>query len=265
MRIDARDWRNQVRTYQDGFEDKVAIVTGAGRGMGKAVVHRLAAGGAKIVVNDVVPDLANALTEDCQSLGIQALSAPGDISTKIDVTNIVELAISNFGNVDILVNNAGILRPTAVIDISEEEWDLVINVNLRGTYLCSRAVLPSMRAAGWGRIVNFSSTAGKNVSTVGGAHYTAAKAGILGFTRHLAKEEAGNGITVNAVCPGLIDTEMVRATIDADRTKAYAASFPIPRLGEPEEVAELVAFLSSERATYITGASFDINGGDLMV
>ena len=140
-----------------------------------------------------------------------------------------------------------------------------MNVNLKGTYLCSRAVLPAMRREGWGRIVNFSSTAGKNVSTLGGAHYTAAKAGVLGFTRHLAKEEARHGITVNAVCPGLIDTEMVRNTIGAKRRRSYARSFPISRLGKPGEVAELVAFLASDRAAYITGASLDINGGDLMI
>jgi len=122
-----------------------------------------------------------------------------------------------------------------------------------------------MRRTGWGRIVNFSSTAGKNISTVGGAHYTSAKAGILGFTRHLAKEEARHGITVNSVCPGLIDTEMVRNTIEDARVEAYAKSFPIQRLGEPREVAELVAFLASDRAAYITGASLDINGGDLMI
>ena len=114
-------------------------------------------------------------------------------------------------------------------------------------------------------LINFSSTAGKNVSTVGGAHYTAAKAGILGFTRHLAKEEARHGITVNAVCPGLIDTEMVRSTISSKRSQENANSFPISRLGTPEEVAELVAFLASNRASYITGASLDINGGDLMI
>ena len=122
-----------------------------------------------------------------------------------------------------------------------------------------------MRDQGWGRIVNFSSTAGKNVSTVGGAHYTAAQAGILGFTRHLAKEVAQHGITVNSVCPGRIDTEMVRSTITDERVKAYAEGFPISRLGEPSEVAELVAFLASHRAAYITGASMDINGGDLMI
>ena len=122
-----------------------------------------------------------------------------------------------------------------------------------------------MQKEGWGRIVNLSSTAGKSVSTVGGAHYTAAKAGVLGFTRHLAKEVASDGITVNAVCPGLIDTEMVRSTIDEERTRQYADSFPIARLGRPEEVAELIAFLASDKAAYITGASLDINGGDLTI
>ncbi len=254
-----------MTTSEAEFNDQIAIVTGAGRGMGRAVAHRLAAGGAKLVVNDVATDSAEGVASELRSLGAEAIAAPGDVSNSADVKDMVDAAIENFGALHILVNNAGILRPTAVIDIEEDEWDLVVSVNLRGTYLCSRAALPSMREAGWGRIVNFSSTAGKNVSTVGGAHYTAAKAGILGFTRHLAKEEAGYGITVNSVCPGLIDTEMVRATIDPDLTKTYAASFPIPRLGEPEEVAELVAFLASDRAAYITGASLDINGGDLMI
>jgi 3-oxoacyl-[acyl-carrier protein] reductase len=122
-----------------------------------------------------------------------------------------------------------------------------------------------MQGVGWGRIVNFSSSAGRQYSTLGGAHYTAAKAGVLGFTRHLAKEIADDGITVNAVCPGLIDTEMVRSTVGPERTKAYTDTFPIARLGEPWEVAELVAFLASDKAAYITGASLDINGGDLMM
>jgi len=249
----------------DELAGRVAIVTGAGQGMGRAVVERLSTAGARIVANDVRPDAANGVAAGVRDTGGQAVAAPGDVTSARDVAAMAKTALEAFGAVHILVNNAGVLRPTAVIDIEEDEWDMVVGVNLKGTYLCSRAVLPAMREAGWGRIVNLSSTAGKNVSTVGGAHYTAAKAGILGFTRHLAKEEAGFGITVNAVCPGLIDTEMVRNTIDAARAKAYAAGFPISRLGRPEEVAELVAFLASDRAAYITGASLDINGGDLMI
>ncbi len=244
---------------------KVAIVTGAGQGMGYAVAHRLAAAGASLVINDVNAAAAVCSAAALRAAGHTALAVPGDVASSEDVRGIVAATLDRYGGIHILINNAGVLRPTAVIDIEEAEWDLVVNVNLKGTYLCSRAVLPAMREAGWGRIVNFSSTAGKNVSTVGGAHYTAAKAGVLGFTRHLAKEAAPYGITVNAVCPGLIDTEMVRATISDEQTSAYAASFPIARLGAPEEVAELVAFLASDRAAYITGASLDINGGDLMI
>ena len=182
-----------------------------------------------------------------------------------DVKNIVNQTIDHYGRVDILVNNAGVLKPTKVIEIDENEWDFVVGVNLKGTFLFSKAVIPIMQSNNWGRIINFSSSAGKNISTVGGAHYTAAKAGILGFTRHLAKETAEYGITVNSVCPGLIDTEMVRSTIDDVRIQAYADSFPINRLGTREEVADLVIFLASENASYITGASIDINGGDLMI
>lgn len=247
------------------FAGRVAIVTGAGRGMGRAVAARLAAGGAKLVVNDLDADSTERTAVALQESGAEALATPGDVTSSADVARMVVGALGHFGRIDVLVNNAGVLRPTAVFDIEEEEWDMVVNGNLKSTYLCSRAVLPAMRDQGWGRIVNFSSTAGKNVSTVGGAHYTASKAAILGFTRHLAKEEAAHGITVNAVCPGLIDTEMVRSTISKERTAAYASSFPIARLGEPYEVAELVAFLASDKAAYITGASLDINGGDLTI
>ena len=249
----------------ENLKGRIALVTGAGQGMGKAVAKALAARGAKVSVNDLDLDKAERTTEELQQDGAEAMTLPGDVIKANEVRRMVEDTVERFGAVHILVNNAGVLRPTKVIDISEEEWDWVVEVNLKGTFLCSQAVLPAMQEAGWGRIVNFSSTAGKNISTVGGAHYTAAKAGILGFTRHLAKEMAEFGITVNSVCPGLIDTEMVRSTIDDERTRAYADSFPISRLGKPEEVAELVVFLCSNRAAYITGASLDINGGDLMI
>ncbi|MBM3949714.1 MAG: SDR family oxidoreductase [SAR202 cluster bacterium] len=244
---------------------KVAIVTGAGQGMGKACALRLAAAGAAIVANDLKKESADRAAADVIAKGGQAIAVSGDVTKKADVDRLVKAALDRFKAIHILVNNAGVLRPTKVIDIEEEEWDWVINVNLKGTYLCSRAVLPAMRKAGWGRIVNFSSTAGKKHSTVGGAHYTAAKAGILGFSRHLAKEEAQYGITSNSVCPGLINTEMVVSTVGEKRALEFADTFPIKRLGRPDEVAELVAFLASDRAAYITGASLDINGGDLMI
>lgn len=244
---------------------KTAIVTGSGQGMGRAVAQALASRGANLVINDLDGALAERTAADMQANGVKAIAIQGNVADAGDVRRMVDTTISHFGGIDILINNAGVLRPTSVIDIPEAEWDLVIEVNLKGTFLCSQAVIATMTSRGWGRIVNFSSTAGKNISTVGGAHYTAAKAGILGFTRHLAKEVAGAGITVNAVCPGLFDTEMVRNTIDEDRIKAYENGFPISRLGQPEEVAELVAFLASDRAAYITGASLDINGGDLMI
>lgn len=249
----------------ENLEGRTAIVTGAGQGMGAAIARALARRGARVVVNDLQAERVDRTVAELAGAGATAIGVPGNVVDAGDVRRMVERAIAEFGGVHILVNNAGVLRPTRVADIPEDEWDLVVDVNLKGTFLCSQAVLAPMREAGWGRIVNLSSTAGKNISTVGGAHYTAAKAGVLGFTRHLAKEVAADGITVNAVCPGLIDTEMVRATIDDERVEAYARSFPISRLGQPGEVAELVAFLASDRAAYITGASLDINGGDLMI
>ena len=233
--------------------------------MGLAIARRLASGGAKVIANDISLDAAEKTVDDLAKAGHEAVAVAGDVSAAGDVRRLVDGTLERFGAIHVLVNNAGVLRPTRVVDMEEEEWDLIIRVNLKGTYLCSRAVLPVMRAQGWGRIVNMSSTAGRSTSTVGGAHYTASKAGVLGFTRHLARESARDGITVNAVCPGLIDTDMVRATISEEQMDAYAERFPVNRIGEPREAAEVVAFLASERTAYITGASLDINGGALMM
>ena len=245
---------------------RVAIITGAGQGMGKAVALNLASESCNIVINDLNEKSGlDTIHQINSSYDAKAIFIKGNVISKGDIENTVNSALDEFGRIDILVNNAGVLRPTKVIDIEEDEWDFVIDVNLKGTYMFSRGVLPEMQKNGWGRIVNFSSTAGKNISTVGGAHYTSAKAGILGFTRHLAKEVAEYGITVNSVCPGLIDTEMVQSTISKELSEKYANSFPIKRLGKPVEVADLVSFLVSDKAAYITGASLDINGGDLMI
>ena len=194
-----------------------------------------------------------------------AIAVVGDVSKSAMVDLMIKRSNDEYGDISILVNAAGILRRTVVFDMDEDEWDLVLNVNLKGTFLPSKAVLSSMRALGWGRIVNFSSTAGKTTSTLGGAHYTTSKHAVLGLTRHMAMEEADHGITVNAVCPGLIDTEMVQQDVDEDRLKRYTDGFPIHRLGQPAEAAELVAFLASDRAAYITGQALDLSGGDLMV
>jgi NAD(P)-dependent dehydrogenase (short-subunit alcohol dehydrogenase family) len=247
------------------LEGRIALVTGAAGGMGRAIALRLAEAGARVAVNDRSLDQLNDLVVELRTRNCDVLPLAADVTVARQVRAMVETVAVQLGPVGVLVNNAGVLRPTRFLDIPEDEWTFVVDVNLKGTFLCSQAVVPQMQEQGWGRIVNLSSTAGKNVSTVGGVHYTAAKAGVLGLTRHLASEVASDGITVNAVCPGLIDTDMVRSTISSELVDKYAAHFPIPRLGRPEEVAHLVAFLATDRAAYITGASMDINGGDLMI
>jgi len=249
----------------DGLQDKVALVTGAGRGIGFAIAETLGHRGAKIGINDLRPADSESAVIALKREGITAISLAGNVTTTTDANDIVNRIEKEFGRLDILVNNAGVLRPTRTEAISDEEWDFVINGNLKSTFLCSRAAIPALRRSRGGCIINMSSSAGKSVSTIGGAHYTAAKAGVLGLTRHLARELAVEHIRVNAVCPGLIDTEMVRSTIPQATVEAYAASFPALRLGLPREVADLVVFLASDRASYITGASCDINGGDLTI
>ncbi|MAG85070.1 2-hydroxycyclohexanecarboxyl-CoA dehydrogenase [Candidatus Poribacteria bacterium] len=244
--------------------NQVAIVTGAGQGMGAAIANLIAEEGGQVVVSDINEEKALIIAEEIRQKNNQVLAVRADVTKEKDVRILVATTIEHYGTISILVNNAGILYPTRIEQITKSEWDQVLDVNLNGTFLCSQAVLETMKKNGFGRIVNISSSAGRSVSTLGGAHYTAAKAGVLGFTRALAKEVAPFGITVNAICPGLIDTEMVRAECTPEQISAYEVSFPISRLGQPYEIAQLVLFLTTD-AAYITGASIDINGGDLMI
>ncbi len=247
------------------LHNQVAIVTGAAQGMGAAIAGRLAAEGAKVVLSDVnVEKVVGVAERISTAANSSTMAMKTDVTEEDEVAEMVEATIEHYGTVGILVNNAGILYPTRVDNVTKAEWDEVIDVNLNGSFLCSKAVLPIMKANKFGRIVNMSSSAGRSVSTLGGVHYTAAKAGVLGLTRGMAKEVAPFGITVNAICPGLIDTEMARENCSPEQLRAYEESFPIPRLGTPEEVAQLIVFLSTD-AAYITGASIDINGGDLMM
>jgi 3-oxoacyl-[acyl-carrier protein] reductase len=240
------------------------VITGAAQGMGRAVAERFGVEGARLVVADVRADAVQTLAASLCERGVDASARVLDVSDADQVTTLIGDVLTELGSIDVLVNAAGILHPTRFDEITIAEWDRVMGINLRGTFLLMHAVYPHMKARGRGSIVNFSSTAGLTVSTLGGAHYTASKHGVMGLTKALAKEGGPFGVRVNAVCPGLIDTEMVRATITPDRIRSYEAGFPITRLGMPDEVAELVLFLASERSAYISGVALNISGGDLL-
>ena len=246
------------------LEGRVGLVTGAAGGMGLVIARALAQRGAAVALSDIDAAAAATAAGTLAQEGLRAIARPADVTREDQVAALVAAVEQELGVVDILVNCAGLLYTSRIDQISKAEWDRVLDVNLNGTFLCSLAVLAGMRKKGWGRIVNIASSAGRSVSTLGGAHYTAAKAGVLGFTRALAAEVAPWGISANAVCPGLIDTPMAHDNCTPQRLAAYANSFPARRLGSAEEVARLVVFLAGE-ASYIDGAAIDINGGDLML
>jgi NAD(P)-dependent dehydrogenase (short-subunit alcohol dehydrogenase family) len=237
-------------------------VTGAARGLGRAAAERLLERGASVAVNVRESGRADAVARE---LGERTCSVPGDISQDGVPEMIIARTRDRFGRIDILVNNAALPFTTRFEQITPAEWRQAVEVNLTAPFLLTRAVLPAMKAQRYGRIVNISSTAGRMVSTLGGAHYTATKTGLLGLTRAAAKELGKYGITVNAVCPGMIDTELTRESATDEQLERIAAGYPVPRLGTAREVADLICFAASEAAGYITGASFDINGGDLMM
>jgi NAD(P)-dependent dehydrogenase (short-subunit alcohol dehydrogenase family) len=244
------------------FEGRVAIVTGAARGLGRAAAARLHERGASVAIN--VRDAARA-EEVVAALGDRALAVPGDITAAGMPEEIVRRTLERFGRLDILVNNAALATSTRITELTADEWRRALEVNMTAPFLLTKAALPTMRAQQYGRIINISSSAGRMVSTLGGAHYTASKTGLLGFTRAAAKELGKFGITVNAICPGMIDTELTHEYASSELLDKLAAGYPVPRLGTALEVADLICFAASEAAGYITGTSLDINGGDLMM
>jgi 3-oxoacyl-[acyl-carrier protein] reductase len=240
--------------------DRVAIVTGGGRGIGRAIALRLSEAGATVVVNDVgSAEPANSVVEEIKAAGRQSLAVLADISVKADVERLAETAKDAFGKIDILVNNAGIARDQLILRMSDEEWDKVLTVNLKGAFLCSRAVLRHMIRQRWGRIISIASIVGI-VGNPGQANYGASKAGIIGLTRTLAKEVGSRQITVNAVAPGFIDTEMTQRLGESWKEE-LKNRIPLGYVGSPRDVAEAVAFLASEEARYITGQVLNVDGG----
>ena len=246
----------------DDFAGRVAIVTGAARGLGRAAAARLLERRASVAVN--VRDAARA-EQLAASLGERALAVPGDVAGAGVPERIVRATHERFGRVDIIVNNAALAKSTRFPDLTADEFRQALEVNMTAPFLFTQAALPIMKAQNFGRIINISSSAGRMVSTLGGAHYTASKAGLLGLTRASAKELGKFGITVNAICPGMIDTELTRENASDELLQRLAARYPVPRLGTAEEVADLICFVASDAAGYLTGTSLDINGGDLMM
>ena len=238
---------------------KTVLVTGAGRGIGRAVAVRCAAEGAAVVVADLAPPEETAAA--VKAAGGRALAVRVDVTDQAAVRAMAEAAAREFEAVDVLVSNAGIGFPDPVLEITEERWDRVLNVNLRGALFGAQALLPAMLARRDGALVFVSSIAGRRLSLVNGAHYTCSKYGLIGLTRHLASELAGTGVRVNCVCPGPTETDLLdRYTNEAER-RALVERTPLRRLARPEDIADVIVFAASPRARHVHGAILDVNGG----
>ena len=248
---------------EETLSGRVAIVTGGSRGIGQAIVLKLASAGASVVIGGISD------TSRTHSLALGAggseerlLSIKTDVTKVEEVNRLVKSTIDHFGKVDVLVNNAGITRDALLLRMKDDDWDAVLDTNLKGAFLCTRAVLVHMVRSRWGRIVNISSVVGL-IGNPGQANYSAAKAGLIGLTKTTAREVASRGITVNAVAPGFIDTDMTRGLSDQVKERLQGL-IPQKRFGTPEDVAHVVEFLTSPKSSYITGQVVGVNGGMFM-
>ncbi|WP_243354303.1 3-oxoacyl-[acyl-carrier-protein] reductase [Bacillus litorisediminis] len=245
------------------LKGKAALVTGASRGIGRAIAIELAKEGANVAVNFAGSEAkANAVVDDIKALGVQAFAIQGDVSNADDVQRIVKETTDQFGTIDILVNNAGITRDNLLMRMKEEEWDAVIDTNLKGVFLCTKAVTRPMMKQRSGRIINISSIVGVS-GNPGQANYVAAKAGVIGLTKTAAKELASRGITVNAIAPGFITTDMTDQLNDELKDEMLK-QIPLGKLGNPEDIAKTVVFLASDDSGYMTGQTLHVDGGMVM-
>ncbi len=252
------------------FSDKIVLVTGSTRGIGRGIALAFAREGASVVINGTRENLCRKVAEEIMSAGGRAFEAPGDISDALTVHQIFQKILEKFGKIDILVNNAGIIYVVDCIDTTDEQWDRTMAVNCRGVFLCSREAAGYMMMKKSGKIINVSSQLGKT-GEARYTHYCASKFAVIGFTQALAKELAINGITVNAICPGIVDTDMMdeelkilkRLTGKATEVlrKDFLKMIPLGRYEAPDDVADLVLFLASDKASYITGQAINVTGG----
>lgn len=243
--------------------NKVAIVTGAGRGIGKAIAIALAREGANVIVNDIDIQTAEEVAKEIKSSGRKALAIQVDVSDSKEVNRMVQSVLKKFKRVDILVNNAAIIKRGSIEDLTEDDWDRVMDVNLKGAFNCAKAVVGIMKKQRYGKIVNISSIAGKIGDLASAPCYGASKAGMTCLAKSLARELASYGINVNVVAPHAIETDMSKEWSEEKR-KNIIANIPLGRMGEPEDIAEAVVFLVSDKAKFITGEVLDVNGGCLM-
>jgi len=246
------------------LKDRVAVVTGGSRGIGRAIALELAHRGAAVVVNfNKSPDAAEAVVNEIKAEGGKAASFQADVSNLLAAQSLIKFAVDTFGDLHILVNNAGITRDTLIMMMSEDDWDVVQNTNLKSTFNCSKVAVKHMMRKRYGRIINISSVAGQ-MGNPGQTNYSASKAGQIGFTKALAREVAARNITVNAVAPGFVGTEIL-ASMAPEVLEAALKLVPLARKAKPEEIAYAVAFLASDQAAYITGQALGVDGGMAMM